>query len=299
VRAWSFAVGLWACADRAPPQDSAAASPPQVRVATQNAGTSPELDWLEESALRSTCEGWYENNLCLLESEAHLAAALAADLPEVIFLQEIWHSMWCLEGDRPPEVQAEPFACAGQGEPLDRFLPAGYEVACAAGYPDNCVAWDPAAFTPDAAGVVDLEAPCSRAGRIATLAGHLGGAPAVLAVVHTGAGVGPEDFACRAEEIATLQVALEGVDPAAALIVGGDFNHDPEWVSEDAEALAALLDATGMDRLEDDGPTLRLAGIDLDLVLTRGVDAGACAVRFVDEGANPIMFDHGLVSCRP
>jgi hypothetical protein len=93
---------------------------------TQNAGTNANMDLFEESEHRVVCEEWYENNLCLLESEHHLAAALAQDLPGVVFLQEIWHATWCDEPDRPDELQGEPYACAGEGEPLERGLPAGY-----------------------------------------------------------------------------------------------------------------------------------------------------------------------------
>jgi hypothetical protein len=73
-------------------------------------------------------------------------------------------------------------------------------------------------------------------------------------------------------------------------------NHDPTWLSEDAEAFAALLAATG---LADDGPTMRLVGYDLAVVAVRGVDAGDCTVRFVDDAVSSALFDPGFLSCGP
>ncbi len=279
--------------------DSGIAPLPQVSIVTQNAGTTPSLDLLEESEHRVVCEEWYENNLCLLESEQHLAAALAEDLPDIAFLQEIWHDEWCQADDRPDEIQAAPYACGEPGDPLDRVLPGGHRVACATDYPDNCIAWDPAVFTPDDEGVVDLDTECSRPGRAATLAGELLGQPAVLTVVHTGAGIDPDDFACRVEQLQSIQAALEALPADTLLLLGGDVNHDPTWLSDDAVAFAELLEAAGLTRLEDDGPTMRLVGYDLDVVAVRGVDGGDCTVRFADEGVSPAMFDHALVSCSP
>lgn len=54
-----------------------------------------------------------------------------------------------------------------------------------------------------------------------------------------------------------------------------------------------------MTRLVDDGPAMRLVGYDLDVGAVRGVGAGDCTVRFVDEGVSPAMFDHGFVSRGP
>ncbi|HJN77557.1 MAG TPA: hypothetical protein QGF58_26785 [Myxococcota bacterium] len=266
--------------------------PPELVVATQNAGTTPYLDLVEESSLRKTCEDSYENNLCTLPAEMALADALADDPPDVLFLQEIWHPEWCEGLDA--DAMVEPFACAGEGHPLDRVLPPGMTWQCSPAYPDNCIATSDRF---DADTWTDLGADCSGPGRTALFTGLLDEVPTTLVVVHTNAGFGQDDVDCRVEEFADIEEHLVGLDDV--LILGGDVNHDPSVDREDSAAFAQLLDAAGMIRLEDDGPTARLLDQDLDVVATRhALPYGDCTVVFVDAGTSPLMFDHGLLTCR-
>ena len=266
--------------------------PLELVVMSQNAGTTPLLDLIEPSELRSTCEEFYENNLCTLDAEALLATALAADPPTVLFLQEVWHSEWCdeVEGD----ALDDPFACAEPGHPLDRVLPEGMSWQCSPAYPDNCIATDDR-FEPDT--WTDLGAECSAPGRAGALSGILDGEPTTLVVVHTNAGFDQDSVDCRVEELAAIEEHLAQVD--GVILFGGDVNHDPEVDREDSDAFARLLATTGLVRVEDDGPTGRLLQQDLDVVATRNaLPYGECAVRFVDAGTSPLMFDHGLLTCR-
>lgn len=266
--------------------------PLELVVSTQNAGTTPYLDLIEESSLREICEADYENNLCTLNAEAVLAAALADDPPDVLFLQEVWHPEWCegLEG----EATMEPYACAGEGHPLDRVLPSDMKWRCSPAYPDNCIATSER-FEDDT--WTDLGAACNGTGRAAALTGTLDGEPTTLVVVHTNAGFAQEDVDCRVEEFADIEAYLAG--SADVLILGGDVNHDPEVEREDSAAFAQMLETAGMSRLEDDGPTARLLDQDLDVVATRHVlPFGLCSVSFVDAGTSPLMFDHALLTCR-
>jgi hypothetical protein len=280
---------------------------PDLVVATQNVGTTPFMNAIQQSDLREPCETWYDNNLCTLDAEQDFARALDAVVPTVLFLNEVWHDEWCEDPKRPADIQAAPFACAGDGEPLARYLPDSHHWACATDYPDNCIAFDPDRFVPDgtcddrdcSAGIVDLQADCAVDGRAATLSGTLEGQPAILTVVHTNAGFFTADQECRAEELDAIRHALEPVDDDTVLLLGGDVNHDPEHTGIDADAFAALLEATGLQRLPDDGDTARLVTMDLDIVAARGVlEHGACTVEFVDEGSEVVMFDHALVRCR-
>jgi len=290
---------------------------PLTSVATQNAGTTRFLDFLAASPLRPLCTEWYGNNLCTVDSEAALAAALAEARPDVLMLQEVWDQRGCGADGRPAEADAEPFSCsAGDAHQLERVLPADYRWACATGYPDNCVAFVPSALSPERDGspaacagrdcsvaVHDVQAGCSRDGRIAWLEGRTAEGPAALVVVHTLAGPpGGEDEACRAQQLDAAREALAALPPETLLLMAGDFNFDPAGSDgPDAAALAALREELGLARLPDDGPTHRMLGTDLDLVLARGWPAGAgatCRVGFVDEGAEVPMFDHALVDCR-
>lgn len=273
-------------------------------VATQNAGTTPYMDALGETPHRAVCEQWYDNNLCLAETEALLADAL--EDVDIALLQEMWDAPWCDEPDRPAGVQQAPYACSLSGPQTERVLPVGSSWACAEGYRDNCIGWDPEVFLVDgacdgrdcSAAMTSLTAPCAGTGRAALVEGELYGEPAALVVIHTNAGYLPSDAACRAEELGVVADALAALPADTRIVAGGDVNHDPSGESVDAQAFAALLDRTGATRLPDDGPTAVLLQADLDAVFTRGVlGAGACTARFVDAAAAPRMLDHALLTC--
>ncbi len=294
--------------------DTAAGSlHPVARVATQNAGTSRFLDLLERTPLRPTCEETYSNNLCTVDTEAALGATVAAFAPDIQMFEEVFDQRRCAETDWPPEASAAPFACSAGATPqLERVLPPDYAWGCAAGYPDNCIAFRPAVFVPvDAGGadaacagrdcsalVVSNPAPCGRDGRLAYLRGRTAHGRTVLVVVHTNAGT---DRDCRAQQLQAIEAVLLAEPADTAIFMAGDFNFDP--VAEqgaDRDAFDTLVQAVGLTRLADDGNTHRLYQADLDLVLVRGWPAATtatCHVAFADEGQSPLMLDHAYVAC--
>ena len=282
-------------------------------VATQNAGTTELMDLLVFSELRPVCSESYGNNLCTVDSERLLADALLGAAPQVLFLEEVWEQARCAEPGRPPEANLPPFACsAGDTSQLARILPPGLRWACAAGYPDNCVAFHPDAFEPTlgeacrdrdcSPAMMDIDAGCGPPGRIAALAGRTASGDATLVVVHTSAGIESDDRACRATQLGALREFLGALPNDRVLLVGGDFNFDPQQDSgPDVDAYDRLLSDLSLVRLPDDGETHRLLLRDYDLVLARGWSAPGCRVSFVDplEAGPEIvpMLDHGLVVC--
>lgn len=284
-------------------------APDPVVIAVQNAGTTPFLDLVAPWSGRATCEDGYSNNLCTADAERALARALADASPTIVSLQEMWHDPWCDDPGRDPAWDAPPFACATRGSQVARVLPAGLHHACAPGYPDNCLAWDPARFTPDldTAGpdhglsLTDLTSTCAGPGRVATLSGTFDGDPTTLAVVHLNAGPFGPDQTCRADQLVALDAAIAD-SPDARWIVAGDFNLDLDTgPGPDRAAVDAMRADHGLRRVPDDGDTSRLLPGDLDAVLVRDVDdAARCTVRFVDDGAvDPVQYDHALLVCGP
>jgi hypothetical protein len=299
------------------PPDAGTGLRPIRSIATQNAGTSTTLDLLALSDVRPTCSEWYSNNLCVATSEADLAARILQQSPDVQMLEEIWKPANCAASDRPAEVNAAPYVCSLPGaSQAARLLPAGYAWSCSRDYPDDCIAFRTDAFVPDppagggpacdgtdcTAAMVSLVASCGPAGRLSYLPGTGAAGPTVLVVVHTNAGPDASDKACRGEQLAALQAVLAALPASTALFVAGDFNFDPvEHSGADVDAYKALLAATGLARLPDDGPTHRILGQDLDLVLVRGWDLAAqaaCHVQVTDPDREVPMFDHEYVSCR-
>lgn len=61
---------------------------PVLSLATQNCGTTPGMVILAPSPLRLPCSTWYCNDLCTLDSEAVIAAAVDARRPDVLMLEE-------------------------------------------------------------------------------------------------------------------------------------------------------------------------------------------------------------------
>ncbi len=307
--------GLAGCDD---PADSAA-PPALTSLSTQNAGTTTWLSYVADApdeALRQDCSDWYHNNLCLLESEQQLAAALASDLADLVFLQEMWDQTGCEEEGRPAEVNQEPYVCAaGQAPQPERVLPSGYAWACAAGYPDNCLLFRE--------GLLELQAPagteaacqgsdcssflvsnpasCGDDGRIAYLLAESASGPLAVVVVHANAGVLTDDLTCRAQQLQAIEQVLQALPGETSIAMAGDFNLDPAlYEGEDAQALQAMVSSLGLQRWEPETYTHRISQTSLDLVWVRGAALPAqasCAVRFADDGADYVMFDHGMVSC--
>lgn len=264
-------------------------APTGLTVLDANVGTTAFLDVLGPSPHRQACSELYSDNLCTVAAEAAFAAAVAEAQPQIVLLQETLPPEACADDD--PER-----ACSLDGDQRARILPSGYRFACAADHPDNCFGWDPERFMPR--GVPrGVGAACAPSGRVALLDGRLDGQPVTLAVLHLVAGTSAADAACRADQVRALDAAL--ADVADAVILAGDANLDVgEDMGADAAALRALLEAHGLDRLPDDGPTHRLLGRDLDLVATRDLLVGAACTTVVPDDAAEPMFDHAALVCR-
>jgi len=292
---------------------------PVASLATQNAGTTLFLGYLAESPLRTDCDDWYVDDLCTLDTEAAVAAALAEERPDVVMLQEVWDQTRCAEEGRPDRVGEPPFVCAaGGGHQLGRVLPEDYSYACAPGRRDalTCVTWRSAVFQPEppdagAPGCRDrdcsewlqaVETECDRGGRLAWLRGRSAHGPTALAVFHPKAGFKDPDITCRAQQLQEASEALALFPADGMLVVAGDFNLNPDGeAGPDVQALQALLERHGLTRLPTAGPTHHLLEMQLDMVLTRAWPPAAeasCDLRFLDVEADVPMLDHAFVVCR-
>jgi len=124
----------------------------------------------------------------------------------------------------------------------------------------------------------------------------------VAVVVHTSAGMEADDVTCRADQLGSIQAVLEAYPSDTSIVMAGDFNLDPEYYTgADAEAMGDLAETLGLETLETDGETHRISHVRLDWVLVRGGAVASemgCAVRFLDEGEDDLMLDHGWVMCR-
>lgn len=287
--------------------------PALLSIATQNTGTTTYLDLVADSPseeVRQVCSDWYENNLCLAGTEALLAEAVTQDAPGLLFLEEVWEQSGCDDPERPAEVNEAPFVCSqGVARQPSRLLPPGWWWGCAAGYPDNCIAFPPSLATPTgcdgqdcSALVVSNPAGCGSDGRIAyweleTTAGSL-----VAVVVHTAAGMFEDEIACRVAQLESIQAVLGALPADTSIAMAGDFNLDPEYYeSADAVAFVAMVEALGLTWLGGYEESHRISHVRLDHVLVRGpaVASGlACEARYLDEGGPDVMLDHAWVVCR-
>jgi hypothetical protein len=75
--------------------DTGSTLEPFLGLATLNCGTTPGLDLIMKSDVRLPCAKWYGNNLCLVDSEAHVAAAVVARSPDVILFEELFDQARC------------------------------------------------------------------------------------------------------------------------------------------------------------------------------------------------------------
>ncbi len=296
-----------------PEEDTAAPASALTALATQNVGTTTWLDLVAGSPsedVRQVCSDWYDNNLCLGETETLVAEAIAQDTLGLIFLQEVWEQARCEGEERSEEVNGEPYACAqGEDPQPERLLGDDWQWGCAEGYPDNCVAVhrelaelggcdgrDCSAL------VLSNPAACGADGRIASIEIETEAGALVAVVVHANAGVEEDDVACRAEQLASIQAVLEAYPSDTSIAMAGDFNLDPDYYEgADAVAFEALRQALGLSWLPSDGETHRISHVRLDHVLVRGTAVAsdlACEVRFLDEGRENVMLDHGWVACR-
>lgn len=293
---------------------------PGLIVATQNAGTTPFLDLIEEAPHREACDDWYGNNLCTNDTESILAEAISAEKPGILMLQEVWDQRRCSAPERPEEVDEPPFVCSmSEGHQLLRVLPEGYEFACAEGARDalTCVAFDTSVFQAETADGIEAVCPerdCSEHmivtrsdceeldGQVAFLRGTLDQGPAVITVVHLFAGLVAGGSDCRAAQLRAGQEALAELPDDIPILIAGDFNFDPSiTTTADAVALEQLIEALDLVRLPTDGTTHRIFEVTIDLVFSRGwpgADSARCETRYLDGDDEPPMLDHAYVGCR-
>jgi len=315
VRVVVVSVAVFVCAGCPVPGETGDVSSPAavLSLATQNAGTTTYLDLVADSPsedVREVCSSWYDNNLCLAGTEELVAEAVTTDLPDLLFLQEVWGQRHCDEEDRPGEVNADPFACSlGLDPQLTRVLPADWWWGCAEGYPDNCIAFPPSTATPtgcdgqDCSALVDsLDAGCGDDGRIAGWEIETAAGPLAVVVVHANAGAFEDDIACRAQQLRRVTEFLAHLPDDHALAMAGDFNLDPElYEGEDAVMFGAMVEVLGLTQLGGYEESHRISHVILDHVLVRGVavDGGqTCDARYLDEGESDVMLDHAWVMCR-
>ena len=293
---------------------------PIERLATLNAGTTPLLSLLADDPppkVRTNCSDWYSNNLCLLWAEQTLQATIVQEVPDLIFLQEMWNQDDCGKADRPAEVSAEPYVCAaGEGSQLERVLPQGYQYACGHSYPDNCIAFRFGTFLPTlpdgsqaacdgndcSAHMVDIQAECGTDGRLAMMRGLTADGPTILAVVHTNAGIDGDDAVCRSQQILALTQVLLDESSDTVILMGGDFNLDPQKTSslEDVAAFENMRDELGLTPLPVNTATHLLLSMQLDHLLVRGwsaSDSAACGVQSLNPSEKKAVFDHFFVRC--
>ncbi len=292
---------------------------PLLHMANQNAGTTPTLDLIAPSPLRSNCANWYGNDLCTVDSEAVIGTAVAERMPDVMMLEEVWDQTRCTEPDRPAETYEPPYACsAGDGHQVARLLPDGYSFACSTAERDAmaCVTFRDAVFVPRADDGGDAECPdrdcspllqrvehdCEHEAHMSYLRGRTADGPTTLVVMHLYVDLTEEDDDCRAQQLQATQAALATLPEDEGIVIAGDFNLDPDqWEGPDVDALAEMVSTLQLQRLETGGPTHMLLDLTIDLLFTRGwdsADSAACEVTFLDEGSDEPMIDHALVACR-
>jgi len=316
-----FAACSMAC-DDGTSLDPAGLSTPES-LATLNAGTHPLLDLIEESPVREICDIWYGNDLCTTDAEALVADAIAAEMPDVLLLQEIWDQTRCDDPVMPAASTEPPFVCsAGEAHQLERLLPREYDFACGADVPISrdalsCIAFKRSVFTPlgppgsdaaclgrDCSGLLEvLEPECdTQWGKIIMLRGRAETGPAVLVSIHLFIDISWPDLLCQAEQVEVLGDTLAGLSDDTLMIVGGDFNLDLRLPIPGARSLAGMQAEQALELLGDTGRTNQvIPWLRLDMIFTRSWEASVdatCEVTFLNPDAGPPMIDHGLVMCR-
>ena len=315
-------------ADGGGPADAGPARPRPVRVMTFNGGTTDGLphgrapDDGYDGALAAIADEHYENSLSWNPAEAALTAWIAAQRIDVAVFQEIFHDPWCADIPVDPDLD---FVCRGwtpeRPWQIQRLFGPGYQVACAPGQPDNCLAVRTAFATlrgcpldaPCPEGLEGAGPPsgCSRGARVgrAVLDLAAGGTWTVVNV-HGTSGFGVDDAACRVDQFRQIFADRGDGQPAAngpVNLVMGDFNTDPVFFADNdpsAAELTALVDAYGFEFLS---PTARDAPatyegipVRIDHVIADAL-TGECVIAGGTAGEPPVMdavyWDHRPVVC--
>lgn len=308
---------LAACGSRG--EETESLEPIRV-IANQNAGTTMFLSALGLSPLRPLCDGFYCSDLCSVDAEAAVAAAISEEAPDVIMFEELFDQRRCGDPEMPTEAWDAPLACsAGEGHQITRLLGEEYDFACAEGIRDclTCIAYRRAVFRPQTADGEEVDCPdrdcsfllevirseeCDREGKAAYLRGRTRDGPTVLIVVHPWGGFFDDDHLCQAQQLAAAEAGMADLPAEAMLIAAGDFNVDPtreEGVHVDA--VNSLLATLGVQRLTDDTVTHLLLDLSIDMIHSRGWPGASeadCTLRFLDEDAEAPMLDHAFVVCR-
>ncbi len=296
-----------------------------ITVITFNTGTT---HWLPHN--RDRADGYtsreanisrkyYQNGLSWSPAIRAVSRYLAAAKPDIIALQEIFHSDEC---ESIPETQRRGFVCDGwkKGDPTvaRTILGEDYTIACIPGRADKCLSvrvgfgairgCQPGSFCIDGLAGTPV-ANCGGAARhgLATIE-HIGGGSIVAVAYHATSGLQRKDSRCRIRQVDQIRADLEKLDSTSQLgtIVLGDFNIDPvrnvdsdesaahlaNWVETSAFEFYSEID----ENVEDTYPYRGK----IDHVLGKGFD-GDCRSPGSGDIApvfDRLYFDHQPIECR-
>lgn len=319
----AIAPSHWGSASEAEKAANAEADP--ITVIRFNTGTTQRLPHDQDRTDGYTSreayisKEYYGNGLSWPPAIRAARAYLAASMPDIISLQEIFHSEEC---ESIPDAQRRGFVCDGweKGDPTvaRTILGENYAIACMPGRPDKCLAvhvgfgairgCPPGSFCID--GLVGTPvAGCGRAARHGLVSIDLVAGGSLVAVAyHATSGLQPKDRQCRIHQIDQIRADLGklGSRSQRAVIVLGDFNTDPvrnfnfddsaahlfEWVKTSAFEFYSEIDEDVEDIYPGRGK--------IDHVLGTGFE-GDCRSPGSGENApvfGRLYFDHRPIECR-
>lgn len=302
------------------------------RVMTFNCGTTDGLDHDRgedegqgdgyTSEMARITDEFYENSLSWNPAEAALTSFLSMKQVDIVVFQEMYFDPWCETIEVDPQLD---FVCRDYTpqRPLqvERLLGAGYQVACADGQEDNCIAVSSdfaslrgcPANAPCIGGLEGMGPPsgCSNGARISRIELDLvdDDRDIVVVNVHGTSGINPEDQDCRADQFSQIFEDRGDGTPAAngdVNLVMGDLNTDPFLVG-DAEPSSAMWNrfvgpAKPFDYISSsdlDGPPTYAGLFRIDHVASDAI-RGECVVAG-EHGESPIWntvyWDHNPVIC--
>ena len=307
------------------------AAPPTVGAielvaVTYNVGTNPalahDLDPTDgyTQVQAQISDDWYGNGLAWLPAVDAVASFFATLQPDVVALQEIFHSPEC--GQIPASVHAG-FVCETwqPGDPTvaQRVLGPGYQIACNPGKPDKCLAVHQdfgrfAGCSGDLCldGLDGVNVPgCGGGARVGRGTIELvGGGSLTVVNVHGTSGIADADRDCRVAQFAQIFESLDG-EPAAngtINLVLADFNVDPaRWIGFDPSANLLELHApvagggsfAYVSEVGFEAVPTYLGYFNLDHLVSDAL-TGSCSTPGVG-GAPPVLgmtyFDHVPIVC--
>ena len=265
-------------------------------------------------------DAWYGNGLAWPPAIDAVASFFAALEPEVVALQEVFHSPDCAQ---IPATYHAGFDCEdwqpGSPTVAEQILGPSYQIACHLGKPDKCLAVheDFGHFTGCSSSLCldtldgATVAGCGLGSRVGRGTIELvGGGTLTVIGVHATSGIADADRACRVEQFRQVFEDLDG-EPAAngeVNLVLADLNIDPaRWIGFDPSANlldvhAPVLGGGDFEYVSEVGfealPTY-LGYFNLDHQLSDAL-IGSCTTPGIG-GAPPVLaatyFDHVPIVC--